>query len=83
MADCKPRPTLCEINIIKTSDEADLIDSKSYHEIIGCLIYIIVATRPDIYYTVTRLSKDLAKPNSFHLTKAKHVSRYLKGTISH
>ena len=30
----------------------------------------------------TRLSQDLAKLNSFHLTKAKQVLRYLKGTIS-
>ena len=34
------------------------------------------------FYTVTRLSQDLAKVNSFHLTKAKHVLRYLKVTIN-
>ena len=33
----------------------------------------MVATRPDICYTVTRLSQDLVKPNSFYLTKEKHV----------
>ena len=42
----------------------------------------MIATRPDICYTVTRLSQDLPKPNSFHLTKAKHVLCYLKGTIN-
>ena len=42
----------------------------------------MVATRPDICYTVTRMYEDLAKPNSFHLTRAKHVLRYLKGTIN-
>ena len=41
-----------------------------------------MVTRPDICYTVTRLSQDLAKPSSFHLTKAKHVLCYLKGTIN-
>ena len=40
--------------------------SKPY-EIISSLIYIImVATRPDICETITRLSQDRAKPNSFH-----------------
>ena len=39
----------------------------------------MVATRPDICYTVTKLSQDLTKPNSFHLMKAK---RYLKSTIN-
>ena len=52
MADCKPRSTPCEMDITKTSDDVDLIESKPYREIIGSLIYIIVATRPDIYYTV-------------------------------
>ena len=83
MADCKPCSTPFEMDIMKTSDKVDLIDSKLYSEIIGSLIYIMVATRPDICYTVTRLSQDLTKPNFFHLTKAKHVLHYLKDTISH
>ena len=82
MADCKPCSTPCEMDIKKTSDEVDLIDSKPYWEIIGSLRYIMVATRPDICYTISRLSQDLAKPNSFHLPKAKHVLRYLKDTIN-
>ena len=82
MANCKPRSNPCEIDIMKTSDEVDLIEIKPYREIIGSLIYITVATRPDICYTVTIWSLDLAKPNSFHLTRAKHVLRYLKSTIN-
>ena len=42
----------------------------------------MVATRPDICYTVTRLSQDLAKPIFFHSTNAKHIIRYLKDTIN-
>ena len=67
MADCKSHSTPREMDIMKTSDKVNFIDSKPYREIIGSLIYIMVATRPDICYTVTRLSQDLAKPNSFHL----------------
>ena len=76
MADSKTCSTSCEMDITKTSDKVSLIDSKPYHEIIGSLIYIMVATRPDIYYTVIRLSQNLAKPNSFHLMKVKHVLCY-------
>ena len=40
MADCKPRSTRCEMDITKTSDKVNLIDSKPHHEIIdiykGC-----------------------------------------------
>ena len=82
MADCKPCSTPCEMDITKTSDKVDLIDSKPYREIIDSLIYIMVATRLDICHSVTRLSQDLAKPNSFHLMKAKHILCYLKGTIN-
>ena len=53
MADCKICSTLCKMDITKTSDEIDLIDSKRYREIIGTLIYMMLATRPKICYTVT------------------------------
>ena len=55
MADCKPCSTSCKMDIKKTN-EVDLIKSKPYHEIIGSLICILVATRSDICYIVTRLS---------------------------
>ena len=42
MADCKPFSTPCEMDITKTSDKVDLIKSKPYREIIGCLIYIYI-----------------------------------------
>ena len=60
MSDCEPHSTQCEMDITETNDEIHLIESKLYHEITGGLIYIMVATRPDICYTVTRLSQDLA-----------------------
>ena len=65
-ADCKPHSIPSEMDIKKTSDEVYLIDSKSYREIIGNLIYIMVATRLDICYAVSRLFQDRAKPNYFH-----------------
>ena len=40
MMDCKLHSTPREMDIMKPSDEVDLIDSKSYREIIGSLIYI-------------------------------------------
>ena len=73
MAFHKPHSTLCEMAQMKTSDKVNLVETKPYHEIISSLKYVMVATRPDFCYTVTRLSQDLTKPNSFHLMKAKHV----------
>ena len=78
MADFKPCSTPCEMDIKKTSDEVYIIDNKPYREIIGSLVYIMVATRLDICYTVTRLFQDLTNLNPFYLTKGKHVLCYLK-----
>ena len=61
MAFYKSHSTLSKMALTKTSDKVDLIESKPYREVIGSLKYVMVATRPDIYYTVTRLSQDLKK----------------------
>ena len=63
MPNCKPRLILCAMDITETIDEVDLIDNKLYRQIIGSLIYIMVATSPNFCFTVTRLSQDRAKPN--------------------
>ena len=68
------RKTPCEMDITKTSEEVDLIDSKSYREIIDSLIHIMVATRPDICYTVTRLSQDRANIKFFSFNEIQNTS---------
>ena len=62
MANFKPRSTPCEMDINKTSDKVDLLDSKPYHEIIGSLIYIYNGCNKtrhllDNYWVVSRPSK--------------------------
>ena len=38
-------------------------------------------TRPDICFALNTLSQYLVQPRRVHLVTAKHVMRYLKGTI--
>ena len=38
-------------------------------------------TRPDICFAMNTLSQYLVQPRRVHLVAAKHVMRYLKGTI--
>jgi len=40
-------------------------------------------TRPDIYFAVNTLSQFLVEPRRVHLVAAKHVMRYLKGTLDY
>jgi hypothetical protein len=57
-----------------------LIDATLYRQIIGSLMYQ-TNTRPDICFAVNTLSQFLVEPRHVHLVAAKHVMRYLKGTI--
>jgi hypothetical protein len=58
----------------------ELIDATLYRQIIGSLMYL-TNTRPDICFAVNTLSQFLVEPRCVHLVAAKHVMRYLKGTI--
>ena len=52
-----------------------------YRELIGSMMYILV-TRPEISYSISKLSESLNCPSKKHWTGAKKILRYLKGTKS-
>ena len=43
-------------------------------------MYTVTGTRPDLAFTVIRLSQYLTNPTTQHVGAAKHVLRYLKKT---
>jgi hypothetical protein len=48
----------------------------------GSLMYL-VNTRPDICYAVNVLSQFMSQPRQTHWIAAKHVLRYLRGTVGY
>ena len=62
-------------------DEVDPDIHSEYRAKVGSLMYLYQRTRPDFGFAVTFLSRYLRKPGEKHLTAAKHVLHYLKGTI--
>ena len=81
MMDCKAMPKTMDTNLNMLSDEtSELVDMTHYRHIIGSLMYL-TNTRPDICFVVNTLSQQLVKPIWVHLIVAKHVMRYLKGTV--
>jgi hypothetical protein len=58
----------------------ELIDATLYRQIIGLFMHLM-NTRPDICFVVNTLSQFLIDPRRVHLVVAKHVMRYLKGTL--
>ena len=86
MDDCKPRLTPCEMNPSHKMAEDDTVPLneqhlKRYRQIVGSLIYVKTATRPDIEYIVTKLSQYMSCATQYHMGVAKQTLRYLKGTI--
>ena len=61
-------------------ESSKLVDATQYKQIIGSLVYL-TNTRRDICFDVNNLSQYLVEPIHVHLVAAKHVMRYLKGTI--
>lgn len=55
------------------------VDSNRYKQIVGSLMYL-TATRPDIMFVVSLLSRYMDRPTELHLQAAKRVLRYLKET---
>lgn len=54
-----------------------------FQQIIGSLLYIMLGTRPDIAFAVTKLAQHAANPSKEHLDKAKYILRYLAGTAKY
>ena len=52
----------------------------SYQSIIGLLLYLMIGTRPDVAYAVTKLVQFTANPSQEHLNSAKYICCYPAGT---
>jgi hypothetical protein len=53
---------------------------KRFQSLVGALLYVSVATRPDIQFAVSMLSRCMAWPNDDMLTMAERVLQYLHHT---
>lgn len=67
--------------ILHKFDEAES-SSFPYRELIGSLMYLVVATRPDIAHAVGIVSRYMENPTMVHEKAAKKILRYIKGTIN-
>ena len=54
-----------------------------YAELVGCIQYLVVCTRPDLAHAASQISRFMQNPGKAHWTAALRVLRYLCGTLSH
>lgn len=74
-----PMSTTCSLS---SHDDTPSCDSSLFRSIIGSLHYLSI-TRPDIAFTVNKLSQYMQSPTTTHMQALKRILRYLKHTISH
>lgn len=51
-----------------------------FQMVIGSLLYLMLGSRPDIAFAITKLAQHSANPSQDHLNKALYICRYLQGT---
>jgi hypothetical protein len=87
MNDSNPQPTpmidgvrLSAKMSPSTPEEKEQMKKTPYREAVGKLLYLSIATRPDISYAVGVLCRYLENPGPKHWAAVKHLLKYLKGT---
>ncbi|CDF77556.1 Retrovirus-related Gag-Pol polyprotein [Chondrus crispus] len=81
MSTCNPSLTPMEQGRKTTNSiENDSETKVPYREAVGCLMYLMVGTRPDLAYAIGKLSQHSANPCESHWAGVKRVMRYVQGT---
>ncbi|KAM1699812.1 hypothetical protein ACFX2K_031115 [Malus domestica] len=81
--ECKSVSTpLISAEKLSKDDGSGPANEEQYRKIVGSLLYL-TATRPDIMYTASLLSRFMHSPTNKHYGTAKRVLRYIKGTLDY
>jgi hypothetical protein len=81
MINCKISSTPMEKALkLSSNTNSKAINESVYKKLVSSLIYLI-ATRPDLSFIVSFISRFMTAPKVEHWTVAKRVLRYVKGTI--
>ncbi|CAM8982734.1 unnamed protein product [Rhodiola kirilowii] len=65
----------------KNESEFDYMSKVPYANAVGCLMYAMVCTRPDLAHCVSMISRFMSKPGKAHWNAVKWVLIYVKGSL--
>ncbi|GKB17118.1 zinc finger, CCHC-type containing protein [Tanacetum coccineum] len=80
--DCSPVSTRMDPIEKLKPNTCKHVDQLEYSRAIGCLMYVMTSTRPDIAYAVGRLSRFISNPSRQHWNTITRVFKYLKDSSS-
>ncbi|GJY23093.1 zinc finger, CCHC-type containing protein [Tanacetum coccineum] len=80
---CGPVSTPMEAGIKLVPHMGKPVNQLEYSRAIGCLMYAMTSTRPDIAYAVRKLSRFTSNPSNHHWEAIIRVFRYLKKTMNY
>ncbi|CAA0825269.1 Uncharacterized mitochondrial protein AtMg00810 [Striga hermonthica] len=67
----------------KSDKETQDMVEVPYASAVGCLMYAMVCTRPDLAHAVGQVCKYMSRPGKQHWEAVKWIFRYLKGTAGY
>ena len=68
------------VHLVKDDGVGSKTDKKLFQQIMGSLQYAVSGTRPDIAHALNNVARYSNDPSEVHLTTAKRILQYLKGT---
>ncbi|GKE83642.1 zinc finger, CCHC-type containing protein [Tanacetum coccineum] len=83
LEDCSPVSTPMDPVEKLKPNTGKPVDQLEYSRAIGCLMYDMTSTRPDIAYVVGRLSRFTSNPSRQHWQAITRVFKYLKSTMNY
>ncbi|GJW95526.1 reverse transcriptase domain-containing protein [Tanacetum coccineum] len=81
--DCILMSTLVNRNKKLMPNNGQAVSQLEYFRVIGCLMYAMTCTRPDITFVVGKLSRYTSNPGTQHWQAIQRVSKYLKKTMDY
>lgn len=82
MSDCKEIATPMEVGLNLAKGNSNDLPNVPYRELIGCLTYATITSRPDLCAALNYFSRFQSCYTVEHFTHAKRMLRYIKGTLN-
>ncbi|GJS63364.1 zinc finger, CCHC-type containing protein [Tanacetum coccineum] len=82
-SDCTPVSTPLDTYEKLMPNRGLAVSQLDYSRVIGCLMYVMTYTRPDIAFVVGKLSRYTSNPGTQHWQAIQRVLKYLKKTMDY